>query len=62
MSSVYIEKIYPEILPSAPQDDEGQTYRLKKSMKSFYAMKYPLETSLLNNSSVGLPPLCSAKP
>jgi len=31
MSSVYTEKIYPEISPSAPHDNEGQTYiRLKK--------------------------------
>jgi len=31
MTSVYPDKIYPDITPSAPsQDDEGQTYRLKK--------------------------------
>jgi len=31
MTSVYEEKIYPNITPSAPsQDDEGQAYRLKK--------------------------------
>ena len=29
MSSVYEEKLYPEISPSAPED-EGQAYRLKK--------------------------------
>ena len=29
MTSVYEEKIYPEI-PTAPPDDESQTYRLKK--------------------------------
>ena len=31
MTSVYSDKIYPDITPLAPsQDDEGQTYRLKK--------------------------------
>jgi len=42
MTSVYPEKIYPNISPSAPHDDEGQSYRLKKIDE---AEKFLRETS-----------------
>jgi len=54
MISVYPEKIHPDNSPSAPHDDERQAYRHKKidEAENFFAMKRPIETSLLSDVNV----------